>query len=110
VLGRVHQSHRRWREGSKLARVSRTHAPVGTTFTTTLNVPARLTLSFRRGHKRAGSLWLTAQRAGTLRIRFDGRLSRRRRLAPGRYTLSISSGAHGKRSKPRTASFTIAGP
>ena len=50
---------------------------------------------------------LTAKRGGTVRIRFDGRLSNHQRLAPGRYALTITATAHGKKSKPRTASFTI---
>lgn len=111
-LGRLHQSHKRWRRGSKLAKVgrSRGHAtPVGTTFSFTLNVPSRLTMTFRRGHKKAGTLSLTAKHAGTRRIRFDGRLSTHRGLADGHYTLSITATAHGKRSKPRTATFTIVG-
>jgi hypothetical protein len=107
VLGRIHQSHKRWREGSKLAKISRKGTAVGTTFSFTLTVPGRLTLGFRHGHRKAGTLALTAKRTGRVRIRFDGRVSKHRRLSPGRYKLTITAKAHGKRSKPRTASFTI---
>jgi hypothetical protein len=108
VLGRIHQSHKRWREGSKLANVSRRGTPVGTAFTLALNVPARLTLSFGRRHQnRRATLSLTAKHAGKIRIRFDGRLSKHRRLTAGRYTLTVTAKAHGKRSKPRMAAFTI---
>jgi hypothetical protein len=110
TLGSLHQSRKRWREGSRLAKVSRKRAPVGTTFRATLNVPASLTLTFGRKHKkRAGGLTLTATHSGTVRIRFDGRLSRHKRLPPGRYKLTVTAKTHGLRSKPRTASFTIVG-
>jgi hypothetical protein len=110
TIGAIHQSHKRWREGSKRARLSRKGTPTGTTFSFTLNLPARLTLGFSRGRKRtAGTLSLAAKRSGNVRVTFDGRLSRHKRLAPGRYKLTITATAHGKKSKPRTASFTIVG-
>jgi hypothetical protein len=110
-LGRIHQSHKRWRRGSKLARVSRKRTPVGTTLRFTLNVLARLTLTFTAAaHKRpGGALSVMAKHSGKVRIHFAGRLSRRRRLTSGHYRLTISAKAHGRRSKPRTSKFTIVG-
>jgi hypothetical protein len=110
AVGRIHQSHKRWREGSKLAKVSRkATTPLGTTFTFALNLPASLTLSFSARHARTRTLKLAARHAGTVRIRFDGRLSKHKTLPTGRYKLTITAKAHGRKSKPRTASFTIVG-
>ena len=102
TIGRLEQSHRRWREGSRLATLSRKRTPVGTTFSVTLDVPARLTLTFARlrsgrrsGHKcvtpthrnrhhhsctraiRAGTLTLPDGHSGLDKIGFQGRLSKR---------------------------------
>jgi hypothetical protein len=44
---------------------------------------------------------------GVNALRFQGRLSRRRTLKPGRYKLVVFATANGKTSKPRTATFTI---
>jgi hypothetical protein len=127
------QSHRRWRLGSKLATLSKARRPpIGTTFSFTLNEQAQVSLVFkqkRRGreingkcvaetkhnrHKRAcertvtpGSLAFNAQ-AGTDRVSFQGRISRSKKLTPGRYRLVISAvNTAGQRSKPDTLSFTI---
>jgi hypothetical protein len=108
TLGPLHQSHKRWRPGSKLARLSRKGVPVGTTFTVKLNAPARLTLKFKQRHGRpAGTLSLTAKHGGTVRIGFAGRLSKHRWLAAGRYQLSLVARDRSGKSKPRTATFTI---
>jgi len=46
--------------------------------------------------------------AGTNRVRFQGRLSRSKKLKPGLYTLTIAAtDAAGNRSNARSASFTI---
>jgi hypothetical protein len=108
TLGRLHQSHKRWRPSSKLARLSGKGAPVGTTFTVKLNAPSRLTLKFAQRHGRsAGTLSLTAKRGGTVRIRFGGRLSKHKRLAAGSYELRLVARDRSGASKPRTATFTI---
>jgi len=54
-----------------------------------------------------GSLKRTL-RAGARRVKFQGRLSRTKRLALGRYRLTISAvDKAGKKSRNRTAFFTI---
>jgi hypothetical protein len=108
TLGPLHESHKRWRPGSKLARLSSKGVPIGTTFTVKLNAPARLTLKFKPRHGRAaGTLSLTAKRGGTIRIRFAGRLSKHKRLAAGSYKLSLVARDRSGAAKPRTATFTI---
>jgi hypothetical protein len=42
-------------------------------------------------------------------VRFDGRLSRGRRLIPGSYTLVVTATVLRTRSLPKTLHFTIAG-
>jgi hypothetical protein len=109
------QSHRLWREGSRLAHLAK-HAkkkpPVGTKFTFRLNEAARVTLAFTR--KRHGSkkrvkatLTLTGH-AGANKVSFQGRTSRSKRLPPGLYTLAITATAANQTSRPATVRFTIA--
>jgi len=127
------ESARTWREGSALPRLARKRRPpIGTTFSFRLNEAARVTLTFtqsaagrrvsgrcvgpsRRNARRprcrrtvtAGALSLAAH-AGTNRLRFQGRLSRTRRLRPGRYTaVVVATASSGKRSAPRSVSFII---
>ena len=119
---------RRWRLGTKLPKFSR-KVPTGTTIRFVLSEPARVKLRFsrrlpgrRKGHrcvapKRAkGKRCTRSVSAGTIsfsghaganRIRFQGRLSRHRKLKPGRYKLTLTATANGKTSKPRTATFTV---
>jgi hypothetical protein len=137
-LGPIHASHKTWRPGHKLASIAsvghkhRRKPPVGTTFTFTLNTTATLKLTFThrvggrkvkhkcvaptrhnrhdRACKRtvtAGTLTLTGH-AGTDKIRFQGRLSKHRKLAPGTYTLTIAASNTSGRSRPRSIKFTIA--
>lgn len=124
------ESATRWRRGSALPHIAAT--PVGTTFAFSLNEPASIALSFARltggrrvGHKcvapnhgnrgkarckrtvSAGALGLTAH-AGPNTIGFEGRLSRAVRLAPGSYTVSITShGSGGSKTLTRPLSFTV---
>jgi FG-GAP repeat protein len=116
-----------WREGSRLAQISakarrRPRPPVGTTFTFTLNEPARVLLRFTHqvpGRKLrngclaptrktahvsrctrtivAGTVRLTAHR-GTNHVRFQGHVSRTRKLRPGRYTLTVTATDASRRS------------
>jgi len=133
VLSALTQSHRSWREGRRLAVISRApRIPVGTTFSFQLSAPASLTLSFerslagrragrrcvrpgRRNRRRArcvrlvpaGTLALTATRAGVSRIGFQGRLTRTRRLAPGSYVLLLSARNVTGATGPTRIAFTI---
>jgi hypothetical protein len=133
VLSGVSQSHSVWRLGSGLASISRARrAPVGTRFAFTLNeaATARLTFtqkargrrvgkscvtpSLRNSHKRkcsrtiiAGTLSLVGH-SGADAVNFQGRISSSRRLARGRYTVTITAtDAAGQQSAPSTLSFTI---
>lgn len=134
----VHESHTKWRDGQKLAQITRKRhkrhrkPPVGTTFSFTLNEPATVTFSFteRVGGRRsngkcvgqtkknrrkpacrrtvtAATLSFMAH-PGANKIVFQGRISHRKKLKPGRYTLVITaSNAAGQRSLPQTISFSI---
>jgi streptogramin lyase len=126
------ESHRVWREGSRLARISKRKRPVGTVFSFTLNRPARVRFVFaqqaagrkvngrcvaqtqanrqrrpcRRGVTR-GALSFAGRR-GSNRVAFQGRLSRSSRLPPGAYTVTIvATIASGPRSSPVRLTFTI---
>jgi hypothetical protein len=135
VLSHVHQSASRWREGGALPQISRARrgrTPVGTSFSFTLDEPARVQLAFtqpasgrrvagrcvapsrrnRHGHRctrtvSAGSMSIAA-RTGVNTVRFAGWLSRSKRLKPGRYTLAITAAdAAGRSSATQSLSFTI---
>jgi hypothetical protein len=129
------ESARTWREGKALASFSRRHRlpPVGTTFSFDLNVPATVTLAFtrsasgrragrrcvaptskNRGGRRCaraipeGGFALAAQ-AGSGSVRFDGLITKHKKLVPGAYTLTVTATASGGHAAPRTLDFTIAG-
>jgi hypothetical protein len=105
----VRQSASVWRERGKHARgAGRRKRPVGTTFSFRLDQPATVALRFkRRGHK-AGTL-TRAGHAGANHVRFAGRLSAKKRLAPGRYTVRITAtNSAGRRSSSRRLKFRIA--
>jgi streptogramin lyase len=132
AIAGLHQSASVWREGTKLASLSRSHRrPIGDTFMFSLNVAAGVTVTFTQPgagrkvkgkcvaplrsnrHKPAcrrtltkGSLTLSGH-AGTDTIRFQGRLSRSRRLAPGSYTMTLVASSGSLRSKPVALRFTI---
>ncbi len=129
----VHQTASTWREGSKLARISRSKKPpVGTTFSFVLNEQATVSLAFSTqagGRKVAGrcvapnakdrhrpackrtvvpgTLSITGH-SGANTVAFEGRLTRSRKLAPGHYRLLITAiNAAGARSATSSLSFTI---
>ncbi|HEY7256650.1 MAG TPA: putative Ig domain-containing protein [Solirubrobacterales bacterium] len=119
-IGRLRQSHGRWREGRKPAKISRFEGrrqgrlpPVGTTFSFKLNANATVTLAFarrkkgRQGRRSASPMLSFAGHPGTNRVAFQGRLSHHRRLRPGPYSLTATASAGGTRSKPRSLRFTI---
>jgi hypothetical protein len=113
-------------------RHKRHRPPTGTTFGFTVDQSATVTFIFsrlvagRREHGRcvrarghvkrrlrctrtvtAGTLRLTAP-AGSDSVAFQGPITRKSRLSPGRYMVTIAaSGAAGQRSATKTLSFTI---
>jgi hypothetical protein len=135
LLTGAHESSRRWREGHKLATAARRKRPrglpVGTTFSFTLNEPARVTLTFTqpgsgrrvkgecvgqthenrhtRPCKRSitrGAL-VVAGRTGVNTLVFQGRLTRTRSLKPGRYKAQITAANSMGRSRQVSLTFTI---
>jgi hypothetical protein len=126
------QSTTRWREGNRLARISRAKTPTGTTFSFSLNEQATVTFSFAqrvsgrnvsgkcvtRTEKNrrktactrtvtAGSLTFTGH-SGSNAVAFQGRISTVKKLKPGAYALVITAtNSAGVRSAPRSLSFTI---
>ncbi len=129
----AHQSTSTWRVGSKLAQISaKKKPPIGTTFSFSLNEQAAVSFSFTQrvsGHtvkgkcvaqtrtnrrkrvcKRAVTAGMLsfAGHSATNTVVFQGRLSRLRKLKPGRYTLAITAtNAAGQKSAPQKLSFTI---
>ena len=129
------ESHRVWRAGTAAATLSRAavrRAPVGTMFRFTLDEAATVRLVFvhrTRGHgsssgcaartrskpnrrcvrkRPAGELVFLDGHIGPNSVGFQGRLSRRRTLMPGRYEVNvIATNAAGRKSAPTTLSFAI---
>jgi hypothetical protein len=128
----VRQSVTRWREGNRLARISRATTPTGTTFSFSLSEQAAVIFSFAqrvsgrevggkcvaqsaKNHSKpacrrsttAGTLTFTGH-SGANEVAFQGRISPKERLKPGRYTLVITAtNSPGARSAPKSLSFTI---
>ncbi len=122
----------RWRLGSRLPQISAKRAPIGTTISFRLSKAAKVKLTFaemasgrkvgrqcvaprssNRSRPRctrlvpAGQLSVNGP-AGVTAIRFQGRLSRTRRLTVGSYVLTVgATDAAGTRSRARTTDFTI---
>jgi len=93
---------RRWRRGPKLPGFS---AKTGTRIRWRLSEAARVTLTFQRkrgaSFRRAGRLRRSAH-AGLNTLRFQGRVSRRKRLSLGTYRVVIgATDSAGNRSTPR---------
>jgi streptogramin lyase len=119
---------RRWRRGLLLPRFTRKRAPVGTTISWRLDEAARTTLTFQRATRgrRVGRRCLKPTRArrkrrrctrfvsagqlrrdnahvGLNRLRFQGRLTRKRRLRLGKYRVVVGAvDLAGNRSRSRT--------
>ena len=116
VLGKLSQSHATWRAGGRLATLfarATPRPPLGTVFSFSLNQAEGVSLAFSQklaGHKRAaprGTLSLSGHK-GQNRVRFQGRVSPKRKLGPGRYRVTVTAtNALGKRSAARSLSFTI---
>jgi len=126
------ESATKWRRGHSLPRISSVGAPVGTTFSFSLNEPATATFTFthsvagRRAHGRCvapshgnahkpkckrtvvvGGFGVSGK-AGLNKVRFQGRLSSAKTLAPGTYAVSIAvRDAHGLKAISRSLPFTI---
>ena len=133
TIANATQSNSVWREGGKLAQINRrtTKPPVGTTFSFSLNEQAVVSFTFDEqvsgpsvGKRcraktrqsatsrscvrttRAGTFAVTGH-AGTNKVIFQGRISRSRRLKPGRYTLFITATNSLRTSAPQKLSFMI---
>jgi 6-phosphogluconolactonase len=133
VISAASQTHKTWRDGSKLASGARKErTPVGTTFAFKLNEQAHVTFAFtqrergrnvkgkcvaqKRKNRRKPSCArvvtvasvLFGGHAGTNKVAFDGRISRSKKLGPGHYTLVIAAtNSAGKGSSRKSLSFTI---
>jgi Divergent InlB B-repeat domain len=136
IVGAARESATVWRESNALAHLTAAkhhkRAPVGTTFSFTLNEPARVSFVFtqrlsgrmvngkcvaqsrRNRHSHAcrrtvirGTLSFAGHQ-GLDKVRFAGRISATHKLGLGRYTLQITAtNAQGKRSATKSLSFTI---
>jgi len=134
VVTGARETHPSWREGNELATfASRRKAPIGTTFTFDLNEQASVSLAFTQPsagrtvgrrcvapakgnrHKRACRLTVTraslhfAGHTGLNKVAFDGRVSVKKKLPPGRYGLIITAANGAGTSAPASLSFTIIG-
>jgi hypothetical protein len=122
----------RWRKGSALPKISRKRTPVGTTISFTLSEAATAKLTFlkakpgrkvngkcvvpKRSNRKkrrctryvtAGSLTVNGH-PGVNKVKFQGRLSRKKSLSVGSYRLTIvATDNSGNKSKTLTTSFTI---
>jgi YVTN family beta-propeller protein len=94
-LTKLKQSHASWRTST------------GTTFSFSLSERARVSLAFsRHGHLRATVV--VNGHAGKDKLAFAGRLSRSRKLTPGRYTVVVTAtNPAGQTSVPQKLTFTI---
>jgi len=128
------QSNSRWRDGGKLAQVSKRkrRPPVGTTFSFSLNEPARVSFAFTQqvgGRKVKGNCVAQTRKnrrnrfckrtvtrgtlsftghTGSNKVSFQGRISHSKKLGLGSYTLVITAtNAARQHSSPKQLSFTI---
>jgi hypothetical protein len=138
TLSSLGQTNKTWREGKALAQLSSSGAkrgkklPIGTTFSFELDAAAQVAFTFTksapgrkvgkgcvaqsRKNKRkqrcmrtvtAGTITFAAH-GGTNKVRFQGLISKRKKLKPGSYKLLVLASAAGMRSRTATLSFTIA--
>jgi hypothetical protein len=127
------QSASTWRAGNLLAKASKAQSPVGTTYTFKLDrtAIARFAFTQRVPGRRVGGKCVAQTNAnvraprctrtvaagvmsipahgGTNKVRFEGRLSRTKKLKPGRYTLTLTASSSGLQSASRSLNFTIVG-
>ena len=133
TLTSVHQTAAKWREGKKLAQISRKRKrpPVGTRFSFVLNTSAGVKLTFTQrvagrklGHRCVARTRKNAKRkickrtvtvaalslaghTGTNAVVFQGLISTSKKLKPGRYTLVVEASNSVGRSAPARLTFTI---
>lgn len=131
VVSAIKISNKRWRLGSKLASISR--SPLGTTISFRLSEAAQASVGFQRQSpgrlvggkcakptaanrsRKACKRYLGAGRlgfagaAGANKVKFQGRLSNSKKLAPGTYRIVIGArDAAGNIAQPKTGpTFTI---
>ena len=113
VVTGLRQSRTRWRLGKSRVGFAKARLPVGTTFTFSLNAPAAVRFDFTQRAGRtvnrriAGRLSFSAH-TGRNKVHFEGRISQKQKLKPGRYTLVVTaSDSAGNKSNAAGASFTI---
>jgi PKD domain len=103
---------RRFRLGSRLPRLTAS-ARTGATIRFSLSEPATVTLRFfrlvpGRGYVRLRPSIGLRGRQGANVVRFEGRLSRRRALRPGRYRVTVfARDAAGRQARSRAAPFVL---
>jgi N-acetylneuraminic acid mutarotase len=124
------QSNKTWRAGNALARTAKRPrlAPLGTTFSFTLNERATVHLSFTQRKDRSNvhrrcvaeksknhcqltvtrGTFSVAGQPGKNKISFEGRISHSQKLKPGNYLLAITATSTiGQHAGPSRLSFTI---
>jgi 6-phosphogluconolactonase (cycloisomerase 2 family) len=109
-LSGVSQSHRRWREGNRLPHIASARPPVGTTFRFTVNESVKVRFAFtqrRHGHRVTRGTLRFSVSQGAHKVRFQGRVSKHKRLKPGRYTLVITATNAAGQHTTKRLTFTI---
>jgi hypothetical protein len=133
TLSALRLSRKAFRIGTRLPHLSARKKPVGTRISFKVSEASKTTLTFqrvlsgrrvgkrclaptrRRAHRRHCTRYVAARpslvyttSAGAHRVTFQGRLTSRRKLRPGKYRLSVvSTDAAGNTSKPKTVRFTL---
>jgi hypothetical protein len=110
IIAKVRQSHRRWREGTALPHVASARPPVGTTFRFTVSQSVRVRFAFKqrlRGRLVPRGTLSFGATAGAHKLRFQGRLSKHKKLPPGHYVLVITATNSSGQSASARLTFTI---
>jgi Tol biopolymer transport system component len=114
-LTRARVTPRRFHRGRRLPRVQKA-ARIGARIRFRLSDKARVTLSFARRTRRPGrkARWRSAGhlrvqgRKGTNRVRFQGRLTKRKRLKTGRYRITLrATDSQRRKSNVKRARFRL---
>ena len=131
IVSGASETHRTWRRGSHLASIAAKRPPVGTDFRFSLDKAAPVRFAFAqrvRGRKVngkcvaqtkrnkrkpgcnrtvvRGSLQFTGH-AGVNSVHFEGRVSKKRKLKPGKYTVLITATTIGAGSTSQRLTFRI---